>query len=257
MPDLYIGESRRRRTGLFVIVLVIVLLLCSRYIASTLIDYSWWSELGQVDTWLNLLLYGTVPVILVALLFWAAFWTAFRLGIRHQTHEPLMGFIKWSLISRIAALVFLVIAVIAANATVDNWTVVRYFGGLRLPAAAGEFIEPIFHRPLHFYFFGLPFYNMILHVVITGAVLVLLIYWLASNVDTLTAMRTPTGNPGTEFQTPLLGGRTFNSTFVRLAAALLLVGLAIKFFFNRYNLLFEDHGLFLVGVDWVADHIVL
>ncbi|MBV9083819.1 MAG: UPF0182 family protein, partial [Acidobacteriaceae bacterium] len=163
-------------------------------------------------------------------------------------------------ISRIAALVFLVIAVIAANATVDNWTVVRYFGGLRLPRTAGEFIEPIFHRPLHFYFFGLPFYNMILHVVITGAVLVLLIYWLASNADTLTAMRTPTGNPGTyslEFQTPLLGGRTFNSTFVRFAAALLLVGLAIKFFFNRYNLLFEDHGLFLVGVDWVADHIVL
>ena len=44
---------------------------------------------------------------------------------------------------------------------------------------------------------------------------------------------------------------------MRLAAAILLVGLAIKFYFSRYSFLLQDHGAYLVGVDWVADHVVL
>ncbi len=236
---------------------VIILLFASRYIASTIIDYSWWSEVHQVDTWISLLLYGTGPVLLTILIFFGAFWTAFKLGIRHQPNTPLFGVVKRSVVSRIAFVALAVLAVIAANTTVDSWTVVKYFGGLRLPAGHTEFVDPIFGRPLEFYFFALPFYSLLLHVVLVGAVLVLLIYWLAGNAETL-AGQVQTFNPGTGFDFDRTSiGAAFNSRFIRLVAAIVLVGLAVKFFFNRYDFLLEDHGAYLVGVDWVADHVVL
>ncbi len=188
MADLYIGQRKRQRRGglLSLIILLLVLLFCSRYIASTLIDYSWWSEMGQVDTWVNLLLYGTGPIVLAFLVFLAAFWIAFKVGIRHSHNEgPIFGVFKRTFVFRIALVAFAVLAIVVANATVDSWTVVRYFGGLRLPTPAAEFVDPIFGKPLHFYFFGLPFYNLLLRVVLVGAVLSLLIYWLAAHAENL------------------------------------------------------------------------
>ncbi len=260
MADLYIGQRKRQRRGglLSLIILLIVLLFCSRYIASTLIDYSWWSEVGQVDTWISLLLYGTGPIVLAFLLFFFAFWIAFKVGIRHSHNEgPIFGVFKRTFVFRIAVVVFAVLAIVVANATVDSWTVVRFFGGLRLPTSAAEFIDPIFGKPLHFYFFGLPFYNLLLRVVLVGAVLSLLIYWLAAHAENL-SRRLPNLESASTFDFDQFSIReAFDSTFVRMVAAILLVGIAIKLYFNRFGLLLEDHGSYLVGVDWVADHIVL
>jgi uncharacterized protein len=239
-------------------VVLLLLLLCSRFLASTLLDYAWWSEVGQLDTWLSLWLYGTGPMVLVIVIFFLAFWIAFRLGFRRDTDAPVFGFLKRSGVSRIALIVFALFAIGVANATVDSWTVVRYFGGLRLPQSAAEYVDPIFGKPLHFYFFGLPFYSMLLRVVLVGSVLALVIYWLASNVEALTS-RLPNPQTGMrfEFEREMITGSTFNTRFVRVVAAVLLAGFAIKFFLSRYGMLLEDHGTYLVGVDWVADHIAL
>lgn len=255
--DRLIGHRQRRGGLLFVVILILAILFCSRYIASTLIDYEWWSELHQVDAWINLLLYGTVPIVLAAVLFFAAFWIAFKIGVRHERETARASLLSRGFIPRIALLVFALLAIGVANATVNSWTVVRYFGGLRLPPISSEFVDPIFGRPLHFYFFGLPFYNMLLRVVLVGAFLALLIYWLAAHVEGL-VRQLPTFYPATPFEIEGISvGRAFSSTFVRVALAIFLIGLAIKFYFNRYGLLLEDHGVYLVGVDWVADHITL
>src|SRR5256885_176267 len=82
--DRLIGQKPRRSSLLLVVILLLALLVCSRYIASTLIDYEWWSEVHQLDTWINLLLYGTVPIVLAAILLFCAFWSAFKIGIRHE-----------------------------------------------------------------------------------------------------------------------------------------------------------------------------
>ncbi|HZQ50573.1 MAG TPA: UPF0182 family protein [Bryobacteraceae bacterium] len=258
MQDILIGQQRRSRSGLIATVIVIIALLaCSRYIASTIIDYSWWSEMHQVDTWINLWLYGTVPVAAAFVLLFVAFWIAFRLGMRRGSEAPLFGFLKRNIISRIAVVVFLLFALGVANATVDSWTAVRYFGGRRFAATAAEYLDPIFHRPLHFYFFGLPFYNMLLHLVLVGAILTLVIYWLAAHIEEL-SRRVPGSSPHVPFEfEPISMRELFTSFFVRLVVAIFLVGLAVKIFFDRYELLFDDHGQYLVGVDWVAHHIVL
>ncbi len=189
MADHYLGERRQRRVGLILlIVVVIALLLGSRYIASTLLDYAWWSEMGQLDTWYGLLLYGTAPVLLATLLLWICFYLSFQIGSRHEDEKPLLGFLKRSFVLKAAALASFFLALIAANATVDNWTVVRFFGGGQLPSRAGDYVAPVFGRSLHFYFFGLPFYNMLLHLVLVATIGSLLIYWLASNLQTLSSV---------------------------------------------------------------------
>src|SRR5579875_1084907 len=61
------GRRPKRSSLIFAIFLIILLLLCSRYIAATLIDYAWWSNLGQTDTWISLWLYRTLPVAIAIL----------------------------------------------------------------------------------------------------------------------------------------------------------------------------------------------
>src|SRR6478672_7801688 len=97
---------KKRPGGLFfLIILALIVLVSSRFIAGTLIDYAWWTELHQVDTWINLLLYGTVPILLAILFFFAVFWTAFRLGIRNTPGNTFFGFLKRGFVIRIAAVV--------------------------------------------------------------------------------------------------------------------------------------------------------
>jgi uncharacterized membrane protein (UPF0182 family) len=257
MPDPILGQHQRRGGWLSIVLLICIVLFCSRYFASTLIDYAWWSSLGQLDTWISLWLYRSLPVAMATLLFFVCFWLAFKIGIRRDTETPRFGFLHRPLASRIAAVVLFLIALAAANATVSSWTVVKYFGGLRLPAPPSEYVDPIFGKQLHFYFFALPFYNMLLHVILAGAILTLAIYWLASNAEALGRRLTPVYPRSTfEFEDISLT-RIFEAPFVRLVIVIFLLGLAIKLYFNRYNLLFDDHGPFLVGVNWVADHVVL
>ncbi|MBV8808088.1 MAG: UPF0182 family protein [Acidobacteriaceae bacterium] len=259
MAERLTGRAEGRRGGcVSLIIAAIVILICSRWIASTLIDYLWWSEMRQVDTWISLLLYGTGPILVALVLFFLAFWISFRAGLRKMGHTALFGFIRRRYVRFAGLAIAILLAILVANATVDSWTVVRYFGGLRLPPGPGEYVDPIFREPLHFYFFSLPFYNLLLRVVLTGAVLSLLIYWLTSHAEKL-SKHLPTAyppEPGYRFEGFNIR-EAFDASFVRLVIAILLIGIAIKIYFDRYALLMVDHGQYLVGVDWVADHIVL
>ncbi len=257
MSDLYLGSKPRGRGGwIAFVVAAIILLIGSRFLAETFIDYAWWKELGQLETWFSLLIYGSGPIALAVLLLFLAFWTAYQLGIRQGGSEPMFGVLSRSLLSKLAALALAFLAWIIANTTVSSWTVVRFFGGLRMTKPA-EFIDPIFKLPLHFYLFSLPFYNTLLRVVLVGAIFSLLIYGLASNAENL-SKRLP------NFQTPrnfeferISFANLFNSYFVRLVAAVFLLGLAAHYYLARYDMLLDDHGSFLVGINWVADHIEL
>jgi uncharacterized protein len=250
-------QQRRRGSLLFFAILLAAILFCSRYIASTLIDYYWWSEVKQVDTWLNLWLYGTVPAVIAALLFFAVFWAAFQAATHGGLNSSASGILRGRNTRRIILAALALLAILASSATVDNWTTVRYFGGLRLPTNPGEFVDPTFGKPLHFYFFGLPFYTMLLHVVLVAAVLSLLIYWLAANIDSL-SRRFSDLRLENSFQFDDLSLRhTFNAKFIRLALAVFLMGLAVRYYLDRYDFLLQDHGAYLVGVNWTTDHIAL
>jgi uncharacterized membrane protein (UPF0182 family) len=250
--------ARRRRSGfLFTVILLAVILLFSRTIAGTLIAYAWWSEVHQLDTWLNLLIYETGPTVLATLLLFSAFFAAFRTGLRRSVETPLFGMLRRRTVTLIAVIALALLALFVASTTVDGWTVARFFGGLRLPVSAGEYVDPIFHRQLHFYFFALPFYNLLLRVVLIGTVLSLLIYWVAAHAERL-SRQLPNLSTNAPFEFEGISFRAaFDAPFVRLLAAIFLLALAVKIYFGRYSLLLDDHGQYLVGVDWVADHIIV
>src|SRR5713101_8335149 len=70
------SRPRKRALRITVFVVILMALLGARTVASTVIDYKWWKELGQVDTWLNMYLYGLGPLAAATALAFAAFWIA-------------------------------------------------------------------------------------------------------------------------------------------------------------------------------------
>ena len=67
-------QRGRRIGGASLLVLGLLLLFCARSIAYYIIEYQWWKELGQVSTWLNMMLYSWVPTAIATLLAFAALW---------------------------------------------------------------------------------------------------------------------------------------------------------------------------------------
>jgi uncharacterized membrane protein (UPF0182 family) len=243
---------------LFAAILLVILLAGSRSLASTFIEYSWWEEIHQVATWWSLLLYGTVPVVLAVVLFFAVFWSAFLFGMRGSKNLPSFGMLSRSLVMKLGAVVMALLSFIVANSTVDSWTVVRFFGGRQITPAPDEYIDPIFGRGLHFYFFNLPFLNMLVSVLLAASMISLIIYWVAAHAERISNQMPSRFPTEMSFQLQPSSLRDlFQSGFARLAAALLLACVAAKLFFARYGLLTEDHGQYLVGVDWVSHHVVL
>ena len=63
------ARSRRSLRPLVVLPVVLgLVLLAARTIASYVIEYRWWQEMNQVPTWLDLMLYGFAPLAAATLL---------------------------------------------------------------------------------------------------------------------------------------------------------------------------------------------
>jgi uncharacterized membrane protein (UPF0182 family) len=259
MEALEQGRRTGRRNWVLVLaVMLLALLISSRYLASVWIDYQWWQEMHQLDTWFNQLLYGTLPVLVVFALLCLLFWTALKLGLRRRFQTPLFGIISRGWVIRIAFVALAFAAFLVANSTVDNWTVVRFLGGLRIASSSTEYSDPIFHLPLHFYFFTLPFAHMLLTLAVTATIITLITYAIAANAERIANQRQFVSGPTISFEFEDIQWRDLlDSSFVRLGVALLLLAMGVKVFFARFDLLLDDHGQYLVGVDWLGDHIIL
>ena len=243
--------SRAGRIAFFVV--LGLLLLGARSFASYAIEVAWWKELGQFHTWLSMLYYSIAPVALATLFGFAALWI---------THARALKFAGTSLgqhrlYSRISTIVLLLIGYLVAAAAIDTWTVVRFAGSRGLPAAATAWRDTIFDKPLSFYLFDLPFYGMLRGYVLALVIVAILLYWLVARGWQLRhkladIQQTREIDP-TIFK--LEGG--LESRFLRGAAVILLCALAVRFFLGRYEMVYNEHGTFLVGVDYVDEFVGL
>jgi len=249
-PQLTGSRRQSRLTGL--ILLLLILLIGARTIASFIIDFAWWKEMGQLSTWISMLLYRVTPVIAASLIAFAVLLLAHARALRFAEAET--GGHPWY--RRIAALILLGVAVLVSVSSVDTWTVVRFFGGLHLPAEARSWQDAVFNKPLTFYFFDLPFYEMLRRYLLAVTIAAAFVYWMAARGWQLKD-KLPEIQQSQEVDPALfrLEG-ALESKFLRGAAAVFLVALAISYFLGRYELLFADHG-FMVGVDYVNRYITL
>src|SRR5271157_4408401 len=230
-----------------------LLLLGARSFASYAIEIEWWKELGQFHTWLSMLYYSIAPVTLATLLGFAVLWITHARALKFAG-APLG---QHRLYSRLSTLVLLLFGYLVAAATIDTWTVVRFAGSRGLPAAASGWHDTVFGKPLSFYLFDLPFYGMLRSYGLALVIVAILLYWLVARGWQL---RHKLGDiqQAREIDPSIFrleGG--LESRFLRGAAVVLLLALAVRFFLGRYEMVYNLHGTFLVGVDYVDEFVAL
>jgi uncharacterized membrane protein (UPF0182 family) len=244
------ASGRSPATRITLIVLVLVLLISARSIASYLIEIEWWKELGQIDTFLSMLYYSIAPIAAATLAAFAVLWVAHARALKFaQT-----GLGEHRIYARVATLVLLVLAWMIAAATIDTWTVVRFAGSRGIPEAATRWHDTVFGKPLSFYLFDLPFFQMVRGFLFALVIVTILLYWLAGRGWQL-RYRLPQLRDAREFDPNMLrleGG--LESRFLRGAIAIFLLALAVRFYLQRYEMVYREHGTFLVGVDYVDLH---
>ena len=174
-----IAYSRPRASRPWLIQLLVVaflLLLCSRWIASFVIEYQWWSELGQLETWFNQWLYGFAPVAVATAIAFAVLLLAHRYALHFaETRLRDHRIYGW-----LMTLVLLFVAFLIASATLDTWTVVRFAGSRAVGEPAGAFHDAVFGKPLSFYLFDLPFLEDLRSFLLALAIGSIAVYWLAA-----------------------------------------------------------------------------
>ncbi len=226
--------------------------------ANFIIEYNWWKEVGQVDTWIGMLWYSIAPAAAGALVAFIALWVAHASGLRFAGIRQQ----KSRLYSLLIPVGLALVAILFATSSIDYWTVMRYFGsrGLALPPDAWK--DQVFSRGLPFYLFDLPFYSQLLGYVFVLAILCALVFWATARGWQLAErfrygqLRSGPGNTLVlEPNTLLLPGAS-RAGFVRIISAILLLGFAVWVFLGNYELLLNSHA-FMTGADYVDEKVTL
>src|SRR5450631_4541702 len=254
MPRYEISSGRRSpATRVTLLIILLFLLFGVRSFSGYAIEIEWWKELGQFHTWLSMLYYSIAPVAAATLVAFAALWISHARAVRFAGTR--LG--DHRLYARISALALLILGWFIAAGAIDNWTVVRFAGSRGLPAATTAWHDAIFNQPLSFYLFDLPFYSLLRGYFLAVIILCILVYWVAARGWQL-RHKMPDLRDARELDPRIFqleGG--LESRFLRGAAVVLLLAFALKFYLGRYEMVYNEHGTFLVGIDYVDQWIGL
>jgi len=249
-------ESGRPHSGkaaglsLLAVLALFLLLGGSGWASGLLIQYSWWKEMGQVETWFNLYAYSTLPVAGATLLAWIVLLVAHARGVHFAGGRTS----DYPVYSRLSSLALLFVSFVAADASIDNWTVLRFAGSRNL-TGQGTFHDPVFGKPATFYLFDLPFWTDLRGYLFALVVLAILVHWITARGWQL-RFRFPDMQGGaidiSMFRLP--GG--LESRFLSVASAFFLVALACRYYLNRFEMVWNQHK-FMVGIDYTDEHFAL
>ena len=240
----------------FVIVLTVIVWAIPTA-ANFIIEYHWWKEVGQIPTWLGMLWYSTAPATLGAIVAFVALYLAHARGL----HFAGVRARDVRLYSGLTSVGLALVALVFASASIDYWTVMRFFGSRGLIAPPDAWKDPVFSHALTFYLFDLPFYSDLLGFVFVLAVLCALVFWATARGWQLIEyfrFNRLSGGRGTNIDLRrqlLLPGAT-RSGFVRVIAMILLLGFAAWVYLGNYELLYASHP-FMTGADYVDQKVTL
>jgi uncharacterized membrane protein (UPF0182 family) len=249
----------RRRRGLPVLIGVLtVLVLGGGTVLSYYVDALWFESLGVADVfWTTLRLQGqafTGFAVTTFLILYGSF-----LALKPAKLGELAGLpilingqpIKLPVepVIRLVALgASFVIAAATGAGMMGEWNVLAlywYAGSDAVRTAAASMVDPIFGRPLPFYLFTLPAWQLVsgwlmMLSVIVGAMAVFFVVI--------------TGG------TRMLGGRRDTSASawrgLSIAFAFVMLMLAVRVYLGRFERLFDDHTIF-AGVTYTEAHVTL
>jgi uncharacterized membrane protein (UPF0182 family) len=246
-----ITGGRAKRYGLASLgILILIALVSARWAASLLIEYSWWKEIGQVRTWIDLYAYSTLPVAAGCLLGWVVLLIAHSRGVKFAG-----GMVSdYPIYSRLSTVGLLFLSFLVASASIDNWTVLRFLGS-RGAQGAGTFHDPVFGMPATFYLFDLPFWSDLRGYLFALVIVTIVVYWLTARAWQLRFTLPELRNGQIDFSILHLSGG-LESRFLRGALSFFLVALACKYYLGRFEMVWNQHR-FMVGIDYTDDHFAL
>ncbi len=251
MAERLINGRRPPRLGLIALgAAAVIILAFAGWGASILIDYSWWKEMGQVNTWLDTYAWQTTPVLVATVIAWIVLLITHARAIRFAGGRSS----DYPIYSRLAAIALLVLSFLAADATLDGPTIMR-FAGSRALDTSKLFADPVFHKSAAFYMFDLPFWSDLRGFVLAIVILAILTYLLVARGWQLrfTLPDLSQGHADLSFL-KLEGG--LESRFLRGAAAFFLIAVACRYYLDRFAMVWNQHR-FLTGIDYTDDHFVL
>jgi len=242
-----LNSGHARRVGLISIaVLFVVLLFGARWGASVVLGYEWWHEMGQVDTWIDLYAYSSLPIAAGTMLAWIVLLIVHGRAVRFTGGR--VG--DYPIYSRLSAVALLFVSFLATSATLDSWTILRFLGSRSIQPAGWK--DPVFGQSANFYLFDLPFWNDLRTYVFGVVILAILVYWLVARGWQL-RFRLPEIQQGQLDLSFLRLEGGLESHFLRGATAFFFVMLAVRYYLSRFEMVWETHR-FMVGVDYTADH---
>ena len=137
--------------------------------ANFVIEYNWWKEVAQVNTWMSMLWYSIAPAAVGALFAFVALYLAHARGLHfagiRQRDYPI-----YSRLVPVGAGSYS--AHVCVQLVIDFWTVMRFVGSRGLVAPPSDaWQDKVFSHALPFYLFDLPFYSDLLGFLFVLAIL--------------------------------------------------------------------------------------
>jgi hypothetical protein len=249
------GRQPRRRRVVLIFVLLGIILLGSRTGLSYYVNRLWFESLGYGDVFLkSLSLQWTVFITFAAATFFILY--GWFLALRRAYQPDLLGGgviyvggqpLKLP-VERILRLIVLVVSLLIAAVTGASmsaeWpTFALYWYAPRASMGAGD---PIFGRPLGFYLFSLPAWQLLTGWLLTLAIIACVVAFFFILITGST--RIFAGRRGSSIPLPWRG---FSISF-----AFLLLIVAARVYLGRFDALFEEHTIFS-GVNYTDAHVTL
>jgi uncharacterized membrane protein (UPF0182 family) len=246
---------RSRRFFLLVLAVLAAIFFGGRAALSYYVDVLWFGSLGYRDVlWKTLGLQWGIFTAFAAATFLILFGSFLALKRAHlpdlpSGHTIFIGGQPLKLqvepVMRLIALgLSLAIAAITAAGMMMEWPTIALFW--YAPHSAGGFVDPVFGKPLNFFLFALPGWQLLVGWLLTLAVMasVLAVFFLLITRGTR-AFAGRSRSYGT------LPWRGLSITF-----AFLLLVLAMRAYLDRFDLLFDGHTIF-TGVTYTDAHVTL
>lgn len=245
----------RRRPLLFLLIALAIVFFGGRATLSYYVDVLWFQSLGYVDVFFRTLrLQWGVFAAFAAATFVILYGSFLALKRAHlpdlpEGHTILIGGQPLKLpvepVLRVIALVAALLIALATGAAMSaQWTTLALYW--YAPAPAGGVVDPIFGRPLNFFLFTLPAWQIILGWLLTLAVIICA---LAAFFVLITGgARAITGRLSRHVGLPWSG--------LSISFAFLLLVFAANAYVNRFERLLEDHTIFS-GVTYTGAHVIV
>jgi len=246
---------RRRRSLLLILAVLAGIYFGGRTALSFYVDELWFGSLGYADVfWKSLSVQWGIFAAFTAATFFILYGSFRFLQRAHLAdlpsgHTIVIGGQPLKLpvepVLRVIALVAsLVIAAATGAGMMAEWPTLALFW--YAPGSAGGVVDPIFGKPLNFFLFALPAWQLIAGWLLTLAVITCVL--AAFFVFITGGSRVLAGRLS---RSVLLPWRGLSITF-----AFLLLMVAVRVYLSRFERLFEDHTIF-GGVTYTDAHVIL